>query len=171
MRCFAVLLALLVSAAILSISSGQIEDTGAVVSVRANAWDLDNCSRDGCSPELTRDKNLDNSSRWSCQYNLAQETCKIWYSFDEGPRSIAGIRIKFFEGEERTYRFKFIAYDGDSEQFDNTFTSTMSSLLGDGYENFNFKGNPYKSDSFSLEAVDLENSEWLGIIETMIISP
>lgn len=40
----------------------------------------------------------------------------------------------------RSRRFKFIAYDGDSEQFDNTFTSTMSSLLGDGYENFNFKG-------------------------------
>lgn len=58
------------------------------VSVSANAYDdkvSDNygCDPEGCTPELTRDSDLDLYSRWSCRYAIKHERCQLWYSLEE----------------------------------------------------------------------------------------
>lgn len=76
------------------------------VSVSTNAYDTRlsgnyGCGTTGCLPDLTRDGNTEDESRWSCSKSLGSGTCYVEYAFDS-PQDVISMNIAFYKGNERT---------------------------------------------------------------------
>lgn len=67
------------------------------VGVSANAYDKrtsgSGCSPSGCKASLVRDGSLSAASRWSCNYDLEDEDCKICFTFKK-PQDIVKIKVR-----------------------------------------------------------------------------
>lgn len=82
------------------------------------------CDPVGCTAELSRDSDIDPSSRWSCQYGLAGAPCEIWYTWEEA-QYIIEMRLAFYKGDERTRAFTVKIFDGDDIEL-NSYDYTSS---------------------------------------------
>ena len=119
------------------------------------------CSPDGCTPENTRDNNLDANSRWSCQGDSLDDDdingCWLDYYFDE-PQDIVRMRIAFHKGNENT-RSLDVYEDG---HYHSTITSSGSTL---GYQNFLLDTDKTNRIRLRLDRYSTNTDVWLSITE------
>ncbi|CAM9688654.1 unnamed protein product [Scytosiphon promiscuus] len=140
-----------------------LEDT--TVTVTATLFDPslsdDNgCDPAGCTADLTRDGDLGDSSRWSCAPSLGDdEDCTLSYTFGV-EYSIDSLRLAMYKGTERQRTIQ-IYVDGI---FITTWTSSGTT---DDFETIVL---PSGTEGLVLSLRgDLDDSEWISIIETEII--
>lgn len=145
------------------------EVPGVTVSVSANAFHPDisdekGCYPDGCTPEKTRDGDLEHISRWSCAPELVEEAggadgeeCQIKYVFSDA-LDIYSMWVAFYEGNERD---RTMNVEVNGEQFKAVTSNGESEDLEE------FVLNAEGVSSLALEAVGLLDSDdpWLSIIE------
>lgn len=150
------------------------------VTVSANAYDArtdeSGCAPDGCTPELTRDGDLTDLSRWSCSAGLVEagggvagEECQIVYDFSEA-QVVHSVAISFYKGDTRT-RSLNINVNGDIHSVIESSGTTA------GLETFELEAAASSSSgaqsvlSLGLESVGLTTDEFLSIIEVRKVMP
>lgn len=153
---------------------GAQQEAGEVVTVTVSANGYDTrtdeekgCAPDGCTPENTRDGDLDEFSRWSCSLNIVEEAggdagdpCRIVYEFSDA-LVVNSISIALLYGDERT-RTMTVEVNG-VQQSVITSSGTTSGL--EAYE-INAEG----VQSIGLESVglDYEDVDFLSITEVRV---
>eukprot|EP00752_Nemacystus_decipiens_P012336 g10936.t1 len=159
MRSFAIVA--LVSAAVLNSASAQVDARmRTTVTESANAYDTRDasnggCDPNGCSADLSRDRDTSDGSRWSCSEDLEDEQCTITYEFDE-PQDIIYLNIAFYKGDERVRKLAVTASDGFYQEIESSGTT-------DGYERFVV--NTDETAWMTMESMDLDSDEWISIKE------
>lgn len=148
-------------------------DAGANTPVTASANTYDKrsseadggCPPFGCHPEKTRDLDLDELSRWSCEYALANEPCNLCFDFGD-PQDIVRLDVAMLNGDERTR--SFIATASDSGRtVTNTYTFTSSGGTT-GYESYDL--GTVGTSSLCLRPITPDYYKWLSITEVIYYS-
>ena len=132
----------------------------------ANGYDTrtsgNGCRPSGCVPSNTRDNDLWESSRWSCQGDILNsyakdDGCCITYSFEE-PQDIVWLCIAFHNGDENTRTLE-VFNNGDKH---STITSSGSTL---GYQYFPLYTDETKEIKLCLDDPKWNTDVWLSITE------
>lgn len=118
------------------------------------------CDPAGCTPELTRDSDLDPSSRWSCKYGVGNTPCQLWFEFEE-PQDIVEFEMAFYKGNERTRAFTVTTFNADDDtEITDEFTSSGGTL---DYDIF-FLGSD-QTYKLVITPDDPNYYDWLSITE------
>ncbi|CBJ29586.1 Likely pseudogene [Ectocarpus siliculosus] len=116
------------------------------------------CDPDGCTAALTRDGDMSEDSRWSCAPELGG-LCSI--SYDLGAEySIDELQLAMYQGDTRV-RTVDVAVDGD------LVTTWTSSGTTSGFESVDMSG--ATGQVVTITGAELSDSEWLSIVETVIM--
>ena len=108
-------------------------------------------------PTLTRDGDKSDESRWSCMGDLVKDgaNCEITYGFED-PQDIAKMRIAFYTGDQPFPKLR-VMVNGD-------FLVTVEPK-GETTDFQNFLLGSSGVSIISLEAVDLDGDDWVGLTE------
>ena len=117
------------------------------------------CGPDGCTPENTRDGNLDDNSRWSCKGDLIEDDggCCIEYFFGE-PQDILRLDIAFYKGTERTRTLNVYGNDEFLVQIE-------ASGASDEYEAFALDSYQITDLTLCLDEPESTGDDWISITE------
>lgn len=122
------------------------------------------CDPSGCTADLTRDLNLNGTSRWSCKFDLESTPCQLWYSFED-PQDIVRLEIAFYKGDERTRAFSVTTFnDFGSSSFNYEFVSSGGTL---DYELFEINSSGVLE--MFITPLDPNFNDWLSIVEVILI--
>eukprot|EP00752_Nemacystus_decipiens_P012335 g10935.t1 len=114
---------------------------------------IKSCDPNGCSADLSRDRDTSDGSRWRCNEDLIDEQCTITYEFDE-PQDIIHLNIASYTGDERLRKLAVTASDGFYQEIESNGTT-------DGYERFVV--NTYETAWMTMDSMGLDSDEWISI--------
>ncbi len=154
---------------VLKVGAQQEAGEVATVTVSANGYDSrtdeeKGCPSDGCTPENTRDGDLDEFSRWSCSLTNVEEAggaagdpCRIVYGFSEA-LVVNSISIALLLGDTRT-RTMSVEVNGVEHSV------ITSSGLTSGFETFELGVEGVQSIGLESVGLDYEDIDFLSITE------
>ncbi|CAM9562900.1 unnamed protein product [Choristocarpus tenellus] len=135
----------------------------------ATAYDTRNlanngCDPSGCTPQFTRDGNLDGESRWSCSTSLGVDECSITYQFGS-EQAVRNIDIAFHQGGSRTRKFKIVSGSGTTIlEAENNNAGMVSYAVSEG----DFFSEPVFTGEITIVSIPEEDGEWFSLTEVVI---
>lgn len=118
------------------------------------------CPPFGCMAENTRDTDLGDRSRWSCNEDLAGEPCSLCYAFGD-PVDIVEINVAMLKGDERVLSFAAVATNSGGDITDSIELSSSGSTSE--FESYGLGTSG--TVSLCLTSTGMDSDDWFSITE------